>query len=278
VAVVIDEKAPMVCQLDLEFQKAMFWQNFYHSFARIGAPVDLFMLSDLSTADLSQYKAIFFPTCFSMTDQDRWNVEKLKSDNRTLVFYQADGFIHPNSTTPFDVDRITSLTGMKIRTSEGLWHSILRLSTVDEHPLTVGFADRSFGPRVEKALNFYVDDPQAEILACFNGRGAAGMTRKSFPAWNSLYCAVPVIDAALVHNIIKEAGVHIFTSDRFDIVYACQSYVALFTRHAGERTLYLPYPSRLVERFHDTADTDMPVEGIVFQAQAYTTYLFEYKK
>ena len=274
-AVILDEKAPMAFQLDMEFQRGMFWENFFHSFARIGAPVDLFLRSDLGTADLRRYKAIFFPTCFSLTAMERTQIHSLKTSGRTLVFYQADGFIDPQAAQPFAIDRLRELSGMNIHTAEAVQHSFLRLVTGRDHPLLAGFEDQPFGVPGEKTLNFYIDDPATETLATFNGLGAAGMARRIFPDWTSIYCAVPVMDAALVHNIIRAAGAHLYTSERSDIVYACSTYIVLFTRSGGMRTLFLPQPSQVSELFHGVVKSDRPVSQITWGASAYTTYLFQ---
>jgi len=275
VAVVMDEKAPMSVQLDLELQRSLFWQNFFNSFSRIGAPVDLMMLSDLHTADLSQYKAIFFPTCFSMTGADRQRIEALKKDGRTLVFYQADGYLNPESDVPFDVERVSSLCGMQVKADFNYGHCFLRLSTREGHPLLEGFEDQPFGNPNERHLLFYLDDPSVEPLAHHHGRGVVGMGCKTFPDWTSIYCAVPEMPAQLVSNIIRQAGVHIYTSDRMDLVYACADYVAIYTRRSGERTLWLPEAHRITELFHDAARTDRKVKEVRWNAQPYTTYLFQ---
>jgi len=275
VAVVMDEKAPMVTQLDMGFQRAVFWENFFHSFARIGAPVDLLMLSDLATADMSRYKAIFFPTCFALSAADRARIDALKRDDRTLVFYMADGFIDPEGPDSFDLCGVRDLVGMKVQTADHVWHNFLRLTTGQGHPLLAGFEDQSFGMRSEKVFTFYIEDPTAEPLATYNGLGAVGLARKNFSDWTSIYCAVPVLDPVLVHNIIKAAGVHIHTSDREDIVYACASYVALFTRNGGERTLVVPTARRVREVFHGVADAETPVTEVTWQTKPYHTYLFE---
>jgi len=141
--------------------------------------------------------------------------------------------------------------------------------------LLAGFEDQSFGMRSEKVFTFYIEDPTAEPLATYNGLGAVGLARKNFSDWTSIYCAVPVLDPVLVHNIIKAAGVHIHTSDREDIVYACASYVALFTRNGGERTLVVPTARRVREVFHGVADAETPVTEVTWQTKPYHTYLFE---
>ncbi len=275
IAVVMDEKAPMVVQLDQVFQRALFWENFYHSFSRIGAPVDLFLRSDMDKADLTRYKAVFFPTCFALTAEERARIDALKSGGRTLILYMADGFIDPESDVPFDVQRISDLTGMTIRSADRIWHNFLRLTTETGHPLVEGFEDRPFGMNAEKIFTFYVDDPAVEPLARFNGEGAVGMARKAFPEWTSIYTAVPVLDPALVHNIVKAAGVHIYTSDREDLTYACASYVALYTRQGGPRTFWLPEPRPVRERFHGVVESASPIREVSWEAAPYTTYLFE---
>jgi hypothetical protein len=275
VAVVVDEKAPMLIQLDLEFQRSLFWRNFFDSFARTGAPVDLFLLSSLEQADLSRYKIVFFPTCFSLTTADRERIERLKSGGRTLVFYQADGFIDPEAEQAFDLERIRALTGITVCADETRQHSLLRMSTVDGGPFAQGFADQPFGLRDEKTLNFYVQDPQAEPIAHLYGRGAVGMARKTFPGWTSIYTAMPELPPQLVHNLLRSAGVHIYTSDREDIVYACASYLCLFTRTGGPRTVSLPGPRRVRERFNGVFQSERPVSEFSFEAAPYSTYLFE---
>jgi hypothetical protein len=274
-AVVMDEKAPMFIQLDLELQRSLFWRNFFDSFARIGAPVDLFLLSSQAQADLSRYKIIFFPNCFSMDYKDRERIEHLKSGGRMLVFYQADGFIDPEAEQAFDLERISALTGITVRADETRQHSLLRMSTLDSGSFAQGFADQPFGLRDEKTLNFYVQDPQAEPIAHLYGRGAVGMARKAFTEWTSIYTAMPELPPQLVHNLLRSAGVHIYTSNREDIVYACASYLCLFTRCGGPRTVSLPQPRRVRERFCGTYESQEPVEEFMIEATPYTTYLFE---
>ena len=275
VAVVIDEKAPMLVQLDLDSQRTLFWENFFHSFARIGAPVDLFMLSDLAHTDLSRYKAIFFPTCFSLTQADRQRIERLKADGRTLVFYHADGYLNPEAKPVFDVQHMADLTGIKILTAMGYGHGFWRLSASDSHPLVKGMEDLPFGRGGERLLSFYVKDAAAETIAHHNGRGAAGMVRRLFPTWTSIYCAIPVIPPELVRNIITSAGVHLYTSDPGDIIYACAAYVGVYTRAGGRKTLHLPGARLVKERMHAAITTHSPVNEVSWEAAGYTSYLFE---
>ena len=59
-------------------------------------------------------------------------------------------------------------------------------------------------------------------------------------------------------------------------IYACASYLGLFTRNAGARTVFLPQPRRVRERFHQIFESVEPVKEFTFTAAPYTTYLFEW--
>ena len=93
----MDERAPWFVSLDRELQRAMFWGNFHDSFAGLGAPVDLLLLSDLPKADIGRYRAVFLPTCLFLNEAERRRIDGLKAGGRTLVFYQADGLINPDA-------------------------------------------------------------------------------------------------------------------------------------------------------------------------------------
>ncbi len=164
---------------------------------------------------------------------------------------------------------------MTVKADETRQHSLLRMSTVDAGAFVEGFADQPFGLRDEKTLNFYVQDPQAEPIAHLYGRGAVGMARKAFPEWTSIYTAMPELPPQLVHNLLRASGVHLYTADREDIVYACASYLCLFTRNSGARTVFLPRPRRVRERFHQAFESMQPVKEFTLTTTSYTTYLFE---
>ena len=273
VAVVMDEQASFYVTLDRYFQRSMFWENFYYSFAEIGAPVDLLLLSSLEQADLGRYKAIFFPTCFSLNNAQRRLIDGLKADGRTLVFYQADGLINPDAD-PKEVltgNNMPSLAGFKVAESRRLLQ--MQLTTGTGHELLKGFEDQTFGQHLEPTVRFVVEDPNAEPLAYYSGRGPVGMARRQFATWTSIYTAVPVLPVPLVRNIIRQAGVHVYL-DTPDIVYANRSYLGIFTKHAGPTTICLPRPARVREAFTGSVIAANPVRNFQLDAAKYHTYLF----
>ncbi len=274
VAVVMDERASWYVTLDKTFQRATFWENFYHGSSKIGAPVDLLLLGDIAKVDMKKYKAVFFPTCFCLNNQDREIINSLKSEGRSLIFYQASGLINPDCPNDvFDPSNIKFLTGINVERTDMIFQ--LRLATGNGHPLLEGFQDKCFGTHLEKNVNFYVDDAEAQSLAYYSGRGLTGYAVKLFDGWKSFYCAVPGMPFYLVRNILKDANVHLYCQDN-DIIYANKSYLGIFVlENVSEKVLTLPGEYCFQELFENNINSKKPKNKIHFTARRFHTYLFK---
>ena len=62
---------------------------------------------------------------------------------------------------------------------------------------------------------------------------------KTMPDWISVYCSVPVLPPAVIRNIAREAGVHIY-SEMDDFVAANNWLLTLCASNDGTRTIQLP--------------------------------------
>ncbi len=273
VGVIMDEQAPWYITLDRQFQRAMFWENFHNTFSRAGVAVDLFGLGDIHKTDLKKYKIIFMPTCFCLNNKQRQIIESLKSDSRTIVFYQATGFINPENKSNIICDKnIYELTGINVKSTKSPFQ--LKITTDDRHPLTKNCEDICFGVETEKPLNFFVEDGDTETLGYYSGRGPVGLAIKKFDKWTSIYCAVPSMPYVLSRNLMKYAGVHIYCED-YDVIYANKSYVGLFVLDGQVKQIKLPGKYKVRECFSDNFFSDSPIDEINFNAKLYHTYLFE---
>ena len=275
VAIIMDERAPWFVSLDRELQRAMFWGNFHDTFAGLGAPVDLLLLSDLPKADISRYRAVFLPTCLVLNEAERRRIDRLKAEGRTLVFYQADGLINPDAEEVMSDQNMRSLIGMNVVETRSLFQ--MRITTGAGHPLLTGCEDIPFGVHTEKAVSFYVDDEDAVTLGYYGGRGAVGLAVKPQEGWTSIYCGVPGLPAQLARNILRDAGGHIY-NDADDVVYANRSYCAIFTRSPGRKTICLPTAAGVREVFSDRTVEAKPVKQFSVEAEPYRTYLFELRR
>lgn len=276
VAIIMGEKSPMSLQLDIRTQRTIFWENFYHTFDRVGAPVDVMLTSSLKDADMDQYKVIFLPNCFALTREERAQIEKLKSKNRILVFYQFDGLIDLDadpSVSAIQPDSVSELSGIKVIEPARMIQ--MRATLRDDHELLEGVEDEVYGANLEKGFNLIVDDEDATILGHINGRNAAALAMKEFDDWTSVYSSIPALPNRFAHNLLRRADVHIYLDDIDDIVYACESYVSVFTRKGGEKTVRLPRPTRVREALQDRWMYEDPTHVVTWQAEPYSAYLFE---
>lgn len=274
IAVVMDEQASWYVSLDKQFQRAVFWENFYKTFGQIGTAVDLLLLSDLEKIDTERYHAIFFPTCFALNNKQRDIISGLKNSNRTLVFYQADGYINPDSERPFSSEAMSELIGINVADTDKLFQ--MRLTTGTDHSLLAGVENTCFGLQTEKTLNFVVDDSQAEQLAYFSGRGPLGMALKRHDDWSSIYCAVPAMPCRLARNIAIDAGVHIYNFMP-DVLYANKSYIALYPLSSGKREIFLPRQVKVKSCLGDVKITANTPTSFEFEADALRSCLFKFE-
>jgi hypothetical protein len=101
---------------------------------------------------------------------------------------------------------------------------------------------------------FYVDDPAATVLGQVvysQGNCRPGMAVRSFPDWTSIYVAAPNLPAALLRNIARFAGAHIYSNEG-DIIYATRELLGVHTVSGGPRRLQLPRPAvEVVDLFAD---------------------------
>ena len=66
--------------------------------------------------------------------------------------------------------------------------------------------------------------------------------------WTSIYTLNPVLPAAFLRALARQAGVHLY-NDRDDTLYASRSYFTLNADGAGERTLRFPKAVDLFDPF-----------------------------
>jgi hypothetical protein len=71
---------------------------------------------------------------------------------------------------------------------------------------------------------------------------------KRLKDWTSIYTLNPVLPAALLRALARQAGVHIYNA-RDDTFYASHSYVGLNADGAGGRVLRWPKPVELLDPF-----------------------------
>lgn len=276
IAVVLDEDSYRYFADGESFLSALISAQKSWHLNHLGAPFDSYLLSDLEEPGLRDYKFYLFLNTFRVTPAQRAAIhERLKRNHATAAWVYAPGYIGDEKLS---VAGIEALTGIRVAedSSPGELHVDI---TGSNHPYTKSLAKGfAYGTDVDVdritqtydhriylkdpadpglvrdlpgfsiAPRFVGHDPKATVLGRLAGLNKPGFLVKQQDGWTSVYSSAPVLPAALLRNIARTAGCHIYT-DTGDIVYADEDFLALYAVKGGERTIRLPRKARVVDVF-----------------------------
>jgi hypothetical protein len=262
VAVVVNPHSTCHVRDDSTIYWSINHQQMHLCYPRIGAPYDRIMVNDLDRA--REYKLYIIQDAFHLTDSQRALIkEKVCARGHTVLWIYAPGIVGENGIS---VEAMSELVGMRLRShvnSESYSNRPYLRLLDGAHPYARGVAA---GTPMFSSENlstiFRVDDPQATTLGL--GGYYFDVLRPAFAAkktdsWTSIYCSVPVLPPAVVRNIAREAGVHIY-SDADDFVAANNWLLTVSAAVGGQRTLRLPRKATVIDAMNDSIvqrDSDM---------------------
>ncbi|MDP0495466.1 MAG: hypothetical protein Q7Q73_04580 [Verrucomicrobiota bacterium JB024] len=246
---------------------------------KLGAPVEFYELTDLD--NIPPRKLYVFWNVFHVPADERDALrDAVRRNHATALWVYAPGFV---SDTELSADNITALTGITTRLDNRKGVLDTRISN-SAHPLskplfgeTVGsmrtdeFSERrretdeiatyrTISGAATTAANqkreqtdvigphFVIDDPQATVLGRSTETGAPTLAIKKYADWTSVYAAFYPVNAPLLREIAREAGVNIY-DEAGDIVYADASLLGIHAATPGTRTIRLPEPADVVDLF-----------------------------
>ncbi|HCG25357.1 MAG TPA: hypothetical protein DE060_18210 [Lentisphaeria bacterium] len=231
IAVIVDEPSLLCTTTEvkkLTGRALLHLQN--GNFGRMGADFDVYLLNDLQHPDFPGYKMYVFLNVWAPSPAAVESINRLKNNGRMLVWLYNSGLI-ANGTR--SIENVSSLTGIK-------------MSDAGSVPLAMGLENFGALPpqytsACEAAPVAYPTDPQA----CLSGRfmktpGKSPLALKKFPAWTSVYSAVPVLTPAVWRELARQAGVHIYTEDPDAMLYLGDGLLGIHTGQGGVKTIHWP--------------------------------------
>jgi hypothetical protein len=239
----------------------------------LGAPFDTIRLRDFKEKNLRDYKCYIMLNTFCVTLEERAAVQaRFKRNHATAVWVYAPGYIGSN----LSVENIRALTGIRLAESDSAGDLRVKITSQD-HPYTQSLpAGLAYGtdvnlesikpwfdhrlylkdpfdstlrrdlPGFSICPRFWGNDPEAKVLGQLAGLDRPGLLVKEQDAWTSVYSSAPILPAALLRNIARAAGCHIY-SDADDVVYANRNFLTIYSPSGGARTLRLPRVARVVD-------------------------------
>jgi len=230
--------------------------------ARIGAPVDYILQSDLVRQE-TDYKLYIMLSSFQYDDVTLAAVRRLQQKGVTILWCYAPGFIRDGVA---DVGNMEALTGLRFRMDPDAACPYTTIADTT-HPITEGLAAGGFGLPFAIGPQFSVDDPEARILGLYRDSGLASLAVKPVGQSRAAYCGSPKLPADLLRNLARFAGVHLYSED-LDTVAANDSFILLHTATAGSKTVHLKAKADVVDVFEgqvlargvDQVTIDIPAE------------------
>jgi len=231
-----------------------------------GAPFDMILTEDLLAGRAPEYKLYIFSNLVRSTPELEKLAAGLRAKGKTILWIYAPGLITDRGIDPAGIGK---LTGVKV--------AMIR------EKLPMGAKQVSSGsggtalPTLEAGPVFHVDDPAAAAHGTWEYKGKPVVTVASKRIGSSLaiYSAAPRLTRGLFRSIMKAAGVHLYTADTGDVLFANRSLVGIHTATGGEKTLRLPQRARRVTRvLPDEAVVAENTDTLKFTTPKIATVLF----
>jgi hypothetical protein len=197
---------------------------------------------------------------------------RFKRNHATPVWVYAPGYINRK----LSVENMLALTGIRLAESHSPGELRVEVTSRD-HPYTKSLpADFAYGtdvnvdsikpwfdhglylkdpsdstlrrdlPGFSISPRFWGDDAGAKVLGRLAGLDRPGLLVKEQSGWTSVYSSAPILPAALLRNIARAAGCHIY-SDANDVVYANENFITVYSPTEGARTIRLPRAARVID-------------------------------
>ena len=245
IAVIVDEKAPFYSRFETTLYWPLLFKQRQWGLARIGAPYDMYLLSDVGQGVLDQYKMLFFLNAFALDDARRAAIAReVRREGKTAVWMYASGLL--NRT--WRAEQMTEVTGLRLGLDMPEWglHAVL---SDFRHPITRDLpANTQWGTDGYIGPIIFCDDPDADHLAQLmytRGRYKTAMAAREFDDWKSVWIGAPNAPSHLLRGIARWAGVHIF-SESDDVLSASANWVSLHTVKPGLKRIGLPRRAKAV--------------------------------
>ncbi len=208
----------------------------HNKIMRMGAAKNYIFYEDFLEKDMNQYKLFIFPSTFYCDKKARKRIHALVENGATVMFFFGAGIVNGANSS---LQNMSELLEMNIAVAPPgkLEAKIVK----NNHPLCLGINPGTVvGNKRAEWHRFYIDDPTATALACYDD-GKVAVAVKKLGKGNIIYSAVPILLPAIYRDAAQVAGAHVY-SDQDEALYASKRFLVVNTsdKSAGERNFKLP--------------------------------------
>jgi len=245
--VLFDEKSLLHIQRGEAFFRKI-TSGFREMLQRSGVNYEVYLQSDLlDPAFPTDAKLYFFANPYRLTSDQRAAIaEKLQGNGRTLAWLYAPGSCEERPQIGGAMEEsATGAVGLTLRQQE--WNSEIGSRVVEQrHPITEKLSAREIGVRERLNPSFYVDDPDATVLAEYIGSGLPSIAIKKNGDWQTVFVGEPTLNWDLFRGICRFAGVHLWTGGD-DVAFIGHGWLTVHAHRDGHRAIRTPEPTGLYD-------------------------------
>ncbi len=235
-----------------------------HSLENIGCDYEFYELRDFLKDEIyKKYKFVIFLNIRALSDPERREIDKIKSDKRIVLWMHDPGVVNL-SRKDANIDQgLFKLTGIKLKykvnpngkvailaknyqseIAKRKFPKYIAEKTSDGTRKTkllkeVSISDTATGLRVGNVIAPIASiDPEAVPL----GKDQSGKCRfaiRKFENWTSVYAATCLVLPEIIRDLAKLAGCHIYL-DTNDICLGNKNFVSVHAAKTGNKTIKLP--------------------------------------
>jgi len=244
------------------FRKSSQWLLGYQDMAltTAGIAADRYYLDDfMALGNWDQYKTIVFVNTYYLSQSDREFIDqKLKNNQRTLIWHYASGYLSDKSK---GAENIGALTGINTETAFPADRQ-RAVAVTSTHELAKGLlplqgmADifRTFfrveneGDKAFDAQRFWINDTSAATLAQYPTDNKTAIAVKDFPNWRSVYVApLAGISSELLNHAVIAAKGHVTAEPGKMIIHMNDRFISVHGLQSGTYRINLPRKATVID-------------------------------
>lgn len=240
---------------------------------RCGASVGFYLQTDVSARTFPiDAKLYVFLNPYRVTAEQRTAIRsRLQNGNKTVVWMYAAGVCDDRGEAD---DSAMEIVGISVRQQP--WNSEVGSRITDtRHPITEQLQAKTIGIRERLNPSFYVDDdaPNVTVLAEYAQTGHPSIAVRQYNSWRSVFCGEPTLTAELLRGLCHYAGVHLYTANADDFVYAGNGWATIHSTKDGPKSISLPSGCSLYDLVEQKVVAD-DLSEYRFSMRARTTRVF----
>jgi hypothetical protein len=260
IAVIVNQRTVRYLRASTALWLPVLCFEYFEELPRIGAPFDTYLIQDLDRESMPDYKLYILLDTFALNEQERKLVrDKVLTPGHTVLWHYAPGYITEDGLSDQAMSDITGIDLVAMDVGGSLTASLCDL----QHPMTRDCPPGlSWGTKLPVGPIIASRDADAAVLGMLHAVPGTnrdgkfrtgdvfepGLVAKDVNDWTSVWCGVPPVPSALLRNIARAAGVHIY-DDASDFVCANNVMVSIHTQYAGPRTIRLPRACTVTDAF-----------------------------